>query len=58
MQVSEELLLATKKHCVPQADVVLKCKLNPVDNLRNLWHHSQNCDSDEVLRQVQRNTLK
>lgn len=34
---------------VPQADVVLQCKLDPIDNLRQLRNHSQHCDADEVL---------
>ena len=45
-------------HSVPQADVVLHCKLDPIDNLRKLWHHGQHCDTDEVLRKVQRNTMR
>lgn len=43
---------------VPQADIVLQCKLDPINNLRKLWHHGQQCDTDEVLQQVQRNALR
>ena len=42
---------------VPQADIVLQCKLDPINNLRKLWHHCQQGDAKKVLHQVQRNTL-
>lgn len=35
--------------CVPQTDVVLHRKLDPVDNLRKLWYHCQQCDTNKVL---------
>lgn len=35
---------------IPQADVVLQGKLDPIDNLRKFWHHGQHCDTDEILQ--------
>lgn len=43
---------------VPQANVVLQCKLDPIDDLRELWHHGEHCDADEVLHPAQRDTLR
>lgn len=37
---------------VPQADIVLQCKLDSIHNLRKLRHHGQQCDTDEVLQRV------
>lgn len=34
---------------IPQADVVLQCKLDPIDNLRKLRHHGQQRNTDEIL---------
>lgn len=36
--------------CVPQADIVLHCKLDPIHNLRKLWYHGQQCDTNKVLQ--------
>jgi len=36
---------------LPKADVVLECKLDPVDYLWNFWNHSQNCDPYEILEE-------
>lgn len=38
----------------PQADVVLQCKLDPVDDLGKLRHHGQHSDSNEVLQDNRR----
>lgn len=37
---------------VPQADIVLQCKLDSIHNLRKLRHHGQQRDTDEVLQRV------
>lgn len=34
---------------VPETDVVLECKLDPVNNLGDLRNHSQNGHPDEIL---------
>ena len=35
---------------LPETDVVLKGKLDPIDNLWDLWDHSDNCYAYEILR--------
>lgn len=40
----------TKTNKKPQADIVLQCKLDPIDNLRKLRHHCQYGDANEVLQ--------
>lgn len=35
--------------CLPQTDVVLHRKLDPVHYLRKLWYHCQQCDANKVL---------
>lgn len=40
---------------LPQADVVIESKLNSVDNLWNLRHHSQNCHPDKILEKPNMN---
>lgn len=34
---------------LPQADIVLQCKLDPISNLRKLRHHGQQRDTNEIL---------
>lgn len=36
--------------CVPQTNVVLHRKLDPVNYLRKLWYHCQQCDANKVLK--------
>lgn len=38
-----------RRHDLPETDVVLESKLDPVNNLRDLGNHSENCHSNKVL---------
>lgn len=35
---------------IPQADIVLQRELDPINNLRKLRHHGQQCNADEILQ--------
>lgn len=39
--------------CLPQTDVVLHRKLDPVNYLRKLRYHCQQCDTNKVLEHTQ-----
>lgn len=41
---------------LPETDVVLECKLDPVDDLWDLWNHRQNGHPNEVLKKNQRSS--
>lgn len=43
------------KRELPQADVVIESKLDPVDDLWDLRHHRQNCHPDKILRKPNAN---
>lgn len=34
---------------LPQADIVLQCKLDPINDLRKLRHHGQQRDANKIL---------
>lgn len=35
---------------IPQANVVLQCKLDSINNLRKLRHHGQQRNTNEILQ--------
>lgn len=55
IQKTYQYILNAYQSELPQADVVIKSKLDSVDNLWDLRHHSQNCHPDEILEKPNMN---
>lgn len=55
IQKTYQYILNVNQRELPQADVVIERKLDSIDNLWDLRHHSQNCHPDKILQKPNMN---